>query len=584
MQLPTPEASTTRIKNKKYKCHLCPSNGKIFSTKAIFIRHVHEKHSARLLFKCPYPDCGLELSRKDKLGSHMCRHEGWKAPSLEAVPKREFLPPSLCVICANPVTSWREYIDCVAKHCEFDGETSPVSSTRATKSPDLLAENNCAHPWDFVKPVLQSSNESHTQDDQSATTTPAKSYHGCDEKSRSRSAATDSGDSEIYGDSDSMIVGEDEIPMLEQGLSGKTTGLVKTLYANCLYNLVYRQVFYSCPANGGGPTSNAPCRSQSSTISKGKRNADHIYKEQSGGDGQNDDNGDSGPSRPRKLVRSQETSPRRLACPFFKRHPEIFRPCGMSDHESPSRVKLHISRKHKLPIYCPRCSQVFKCERERDSHVRQNSCPVKPQTEWICATSEKLQRLSKRSQGHTDRDKWNEIYNILFPGCTLPDSPYLDSTVSAEVNFVREAFLNAAPIATRTAIQHAIPEALRGTCAEELERVILSTHVEVFDRILSRMQPGQSGTPNQSSVASDSGMGQSVNTGDEIPEEGFPVDYQATGQENRDVIGFDNDNLFSDPPALPLSENMDDGLAQMLLQFPSDWSFDIPGDLPAGMH
>ncbi|OJJ31901.1 hypothetical protein ASPWEDRAFT_43925 [Aspergillus wentii DTO 134E9] len=420
---------------------------------------------------------------------------------------------------------------------------------------------------------------------------------------KSDSGTTDSGDSAIYGESDSIFGGDEQHVPLEESLSPSMTHQLKMLYANCLFWLIYRQVTYTRSRNGTGSANNTPCRSQfsssrdsrSRSTSKGKRKADQISGDRGSNEDKNDDDDDDDddrfdPSQPVKKPRSLEPAPRRFACPFFKRHPNSFKLCGMSDHETPSRVKFHINRKHKPPIYCPRCSAVFKYERERDSHVRDNSCSVKPQIEWICATAEKLRMLGRRSKGRTDIDKWNEIYGILFPGDKLPESPYLDSTESAEVNIVREAFLDGAPAAVRTAIQYAIPQAMRGVNIEEFDRLMYTTHAQVFHRVLSERRqsqfhsPQQSGGPllypsfySESTVeASDSGIAGSDNADKEDTDGDYsPSDSQkaskepigGTGAENEEI--FSNLNSFTVPP--------DHELEQMALQHPFEcWDFNQP--------
>ncbi|GFF92607.1 hypothetical protein IFM53868_06901 [Aspergillus udagawae] len=159
-----------------------------------------------------------------------------------------------------------------------------------------------------------------------------------------------------------------------------------------------------------------------------------------------------------------------------------------------------------------------------DTNVRDADCPVGPKADFICATAEQLRKLGRRSVHQTDRDNWNAIYKTLFPDDPLPESPYLDPLVSYEVNLIREAFLTAAPVAVRTAIQHVIPEELSDTLQEELERILRSTHAEVFDQILRRMRedresPRVDRTTTQSSsqvrVSStpDSGIGSTIRSG-----------------------------------------------------------------------
>lgn len=180
--------------------------------------------------------------------------------------------------------------------------------------------------------------------------------------------------------------------LTSESLCSSTMRRLKTLYANFLYNLVYRDIFYTSLADHGGPSSLLH-GSQSNTTPKGKQRVTHISQDRNigcnNGDGPADDDGDLGPSRPSMAVRAQETtSPRCFACPFFKKHPEAFSSCGFSDYATPSRVNAHVNRKHKFPIYCPRCWVSFKSEIERDDYIRWNDCPISPQSEWICTTSD----------------------------------------------------------------------------------------------------------------------------------------------------------------------------------------------------
>lgn len=386
-------------------------------------------------------------------------------------------------------------------------------------------------------------------------------------------------DSDIYGGDNSILGEEDWVSSLELGPYGFIVRQLKALYANCLYRLIWQQVSQSFKENesttgataAGDPqlVQNSGLTGDSSSHGKKRKtggNSDNWRNKGSDRQGNDDDKDDGiGPPSSSKRVRSNTSASLRFACPFFKRHPDIFISCGMADHEDPSRVKLHINRKHRMPIYCPRCSDVFKSEKERDSHLRNINCTIQPEIQRICATSEQIQKLSRRTTLKTDRDRWNEIYCILFPTDPLPESPYLDRTVSAEVNLVREAFLHAAPAAVRTAIRMAIPEALQETFGdEELERIVHATHIEVFDQVLSRIQSNRSGSRNlrssfnsDASISHDSGIAGSSN-----------AETSQAGSEPR-----------QDRHISPLPELTDTQLEEIALEFPFNWSFAQDTDL-----
>jgi hypothetical protein len=337
----------------------------------------------------------------------------------------------------------------------------------------------------------------------------------------------------MYADEESLFDDQDAHLYIGRKLDESTIQRLEHIYKQKLYSLVSSLVlqrgnaYQNYGASSGHPSASSFQSGHKDGISSGsKRKADNISHEGNHGDhddGNGDGDGSQQPSKRFKASKSEDR-PLRFACPFFKRHPESFRTCGMSDHENSSRVKQHINRKHRVPIYCPRCSETFKTDHERDTHVRDADCPVGPKANFICATDEQLRKLSKRNTRQTDRENWNAIYKILFPDDPLPESPYLDPLVSYEVNLVREAFLAAAPDAVRTAIQHVIPEELSDTLQEELEQALRWTHAEIFDQILRRMREDQGSVrvdctttqlSSQVRVSStpDSGIGSTVRSG-----------------------------------------------------------------------
>ncbi|GIK07613.1 hypothetical protein Aspvir_003279 [Aspergillus viridinutans] len=338
----------------------------------------------------------------------------------------------------------------------------------------------------------------------------------------------------MHADEESLFDDQDAHLYIGRNWNESTIHRLERIYKEKLYSLVGSRVLHHTnPHQEYGTSSGhvSACSFQSGpkdgTSSGKKRKADEISHDDGNHGDHDDSNGDGdGSQEPSKRFKASKSEDRalRFACPFFKRHPESFRTRGMSDHENSSRVKQHISRKHRMPIYCPRCSETFKTEHERDTHARDVDCPVGPKANFICATAEQLRKLSKRNTRQTDRANWNAIYEILFPDDPLPESPYLDPLVSYEVNLVREAFLTAAPVAVRTAIQHVIPEGLSDTLQEELEQILRSTHAEVFDQILRRMREDresaradrtttQSSSQVRVSSTPDSGIGGSVRSG-----------------------------------------------------------------------
>jgi hypothetical protein len=237
----------------------------------------------------------------------------------------------------------------------------------------------------------------------------------------------------MYADEESLFDDQDAHLYIGRKLDESTIQRLEHIYKQKLYSLVSSLVlqrgnaYQNYGASSGHPSASSFQSGHKDGISSGsKRKADNISH--GGNHGDHDDGEGDGSQQPSKRFRASksEDRPLRFACPFFKRHLESFRTCGMSDHENSSRVKQHINRKHRVPIYCPRCSETFKTDHERDTHVRDADCPVGPKANFICATDEQLRKLSKRNTRQTDRENWNAIYKILFADDPLPESPYLE--------------------------------------------------------------------------------------------------------------------------------------------------------------
>jgi hypothetical protein len=399
--------------------------------------------------------------------------------------------------------------------------SSPAPNEAVSKSMNQLSELSILPDSGYSSRTSSKTSEFWTQE------TPLPLPNKCN-GSPFGSESTDSGDTEMHGDEESLFDDQDADHFAVCKWDEVTIQRLKQVFKQTLHSLVDLPVPLCGNALWAHGTSSdhvCACSFQSSPTDRAssgkKRKADGTFHEDDHDEGNGDGDGSQEPSNKASKL---EDRPLRLACPFFKRHPESFRTCGMSDHENSSRVKQHISRKHRMPIYCPRCSGTFKTEHERDTHVRDADCPVGPKANFICATAEQLRNLSRRNAHQRDRENWNAIYKILFPDDPLPESPYLDPLVSYEVNLVREAFLAAAPVAVRTAIQHVIPEEFSDSLQEELERVLRSTHAEIFDQILRRMREDReaarlNSTTTQSSLQTrvsctpDSGIGSTAISG-----------------------------------------------------------------------
>ncbi|RYP77520.1 hypothetical protein DL771_001093 [Monosporascus sp. 5C6A] len=254
----------------------------------------------------------------------------------------------------------------------------------------------------------------------------------------------------------------------------------------------------------------------SGSSTQGKRREKRKFSRISGvggNGGTEEGDGDDDQLRPhkRKISPTSGELRRRLACPFYKRHPELFRACGLADYENPSRVKQHITRRHLCPIYCSICFCEFESEELKDMHVRRQICSITTPVNFIYATRGQVEQLRKRSAFKTHRENWNPIFGILFPGDPLPGSPYLDATVSQDVNLLRELFLAQAPMVLAQAIDNSLPEDLRTIYASEIAQHVTAVNLDVFERVYQTVRASRPGIhPPRRNAAHDSAIGSNI--------------------------------------------------------------------------
>lgn len=82
--------------------------------------------------------------------------------------------------------------------------------------------------------------------------------------------------------------------------------------------------------------------------------------------------------------------------------------------------------RHSMPLYCPICFTEFKCEEERDSHVRTSrtnpvECVEKPPQFSDRITKQQAKHIHQRM--NSTEENWYRVYEILFPGHPRPKSP-----------------------------------------------------------------------------------------------------------------------------------------------------------------
>ncbi|PMD62059.1 uncharacterized protein K444DRAFT_611268 [Hyaloscypha bicolor E] len=154
-------------------------------------------------------------------------------------------------------------------------------------------------------------------------------------------------------------------------------------------------------------------------------------------DAQSSDNSsilDEGKPRPKRPRRGPELERSlKLACPFYKNDPRKYniqtnRVCASRAWDSVSRVKEHLYRCHLAPPYCQRCKEVFGTEQDLKSHlVDRMPCYFKegdPPDGISAETQKALKSRKKAGQNVPQKERWKEIYQMLFPGHDIPDPSF----------------------------------------------------------------------------------------------------------------------------------------------------------------
>ncbi|KIW01565.1 hypothetical protein, variant [Verruconis gallopava] len=114
----------------------------------------------------------------------------------------------------------------------------------------------------------------------------------------------------------------------------------------------------------------------------------------------------------------------RFACPYLKKDPkntQLKPSCLQSGFPDIHRLKDHIYKYHKQPIYCPKCKETFDSRSDCDAHIEADHCQKRENVAFPGINSDqekKLRdrmRIGKRSAYKTEKEKWIEIWKIIFP-------------------------------------------------------------------------------------------------------------------------------------------------------------------------
>ncbi|KAI1491721.1 hypothetical protein F5X96DRAFT_451763 [Biscogniauxia mediterranea] len=120
---------------------------------------------------------------------------------------------------------------------------------------------------------------------------------------------------------------------------------------------------------------------------------------------------------------------RSFACPFYKSNSNKYSDCRTNILTRIKDVKQHVYRKHSKPhLYCPLCFEVFTKAKSRDNHIRQETCVPQRDPGYDGISEDQKESLREKSvRGKPVEEQWRDVWYIIFPGATPPESPYLQS-------------------------------------------------------------------------------------------------------------------------------------------------------------
>ncbi|KAI1776210.1 hypothetical protein F4818DRAFT_374524 [Hypoxylon cercidicola] len=178
--------------------------------------------------------------------------------------------------------------------------------------------------------------------------------------------------------------------------------------------------------NGGiGPSTNPH---NTSSLGSNRREANSSQLQQNNkrvGEDAPDQRGD-------KRQKQVDASKPPFGCPFFFHDRKGHRACLAKKLSRVGDVRQHIMRCHLAKSYCANCGDTFdndpKCTR-RDAHVAASCCEQRPLNyDRVTRDQEDQMKHPARPIAKSERERWYQLWEIIFPNDTPPSSPYLIHT------------------------------------------------------------------------------------------------------------------------------------------------------------
>lgn len=123
--------------HSKWYCRLCPEKNRLYTSRETLLGHIDLAHAVRFYYYCTEPHCPDAIARNpnfnrlDRVHHHYMTKHGRRTTDQEIHQSRREEPhPRFCLICYTFVHSWREFYNCVVRHCQ-DQCSSTVSDEQS---------------------------------------------------------------------------------------------------------------------------------------------------------------------------------------------------------------------------------------------------------------------------------------------------------------------------------------------------------------------------------------------------------------------------------------------------------------------
>ncbi|KAK8045811.1 hypothetical protein PG996_013875 [Apiospora saccharicola] len=161
------------------------------------------------------------------------------------------------------------------------------------------------------------------------------------------------------------------------------------------------------------------------------------------GTSNNSDDRERGPedNKKRKLTGPEDDDEKAptLACPFYKKNPAGHSKCLSFRLKRIRDVKQHLNRKHLQPHHGSACGTHFETQQLARGHERARVCDVLDFSGPDGISEDQRERLSDRvDRKNSMTEQWYTVWEIVFPGCQRPPSPFVESPMHEAFSALRE--------------------------------------------------------------------------------------------------------------------------------------------------